>query len=67
MPKKQVSFYDEVTSSVQESNGKFVVDTIDHGKGHYLGYSHKTNSPGRYSKPVAMKKAISWMKKKGVC
>lgn len=61
-------FYEEVYASVQESGGgKFVVDTINKGKGHYLGFSHKTMEPGRYSKSVALKKAIKWMKGQGEC
>jgi hypothetical protein len=63
--KKEKPFGEEVYASVQESNGKYVVDTIDNGKGHYLGYSHKNHEPARYSKDIANKKAIEWMKKKG--
>lgn len=66
-PKIQKSFKKEVYASVQKSGDKYVVDTIDNGKGHYLGYSHKTHEPGYYSKKVALKKAIDWMIKKGEC
>jgi hypothetical protein len=67
MPKIQKPFYEQTYASVQSSGNKFVVDTIDNGKGHYLGYSKKNQEPGYFTKQVALKKAMAWMKKKGEC
>ena len=67
-PKKPAkSFYEEVYSNAQKSGDKWVVDTIDKGKGHYLGFNKKKMEPGYYSKDVAIKKSINWMKKRGKC
>jgi hypothetical protein len=67
-PKKPAeSFSKEIYATIGQSGNKSYVFTIDNQKGHYLGYSHKKQEPGYYPKKVAIQKAISWMKKKGVC
>jgi len=65
--RKDVKFQDEIYADVSGNDTEgYTIYTVDKRIGHHLGYK----SPGivpRYKKQVAIKKAIGWMKKKGVC
>lgn len=74
-PKKEFPFKEQVyvsltahdkTLSPQIQKKKYSIMLIDGQKAHYVGYKKEGIVPN-FPEKVAIKKALSWLKQKGVC